>query len=393
MRLCGNRHLAYCTNIHRGESWEQTFATLKNYTLRVRDRVADSQPYAIGLRLGAAAAEELERDENLEAFQEWLNEENCYVFTINGFPYGTFHGARVKEDVYLPDWTTPERLAYTQRLFRIISVLAPPAVGGSVSTVPGSYKAFIQSEEQEKAMRANLWRCVEYVEGLAAETGKALHLGLEPEPLCYLETSEETVRFFDELRADRPNDTRINDFLGVNYDTCHLAIEHEKPNEALGRFQAFGVKISKIHLSSALRVSPTAESLRSLRDFCDPVYFHQVIGRQHSGELLRIKDLDQALDQQSAADLGLAEWLIHFHVPLHSQPSNLYGTTADHIQGLLDSLSNSPDELCSHFEMETYTWEVLPSAIKNRDVVDQLVEEYRWTLAEFGKRGIGLEQG
>ena len=27
-----------------------------------------------------------------------------YVFTINAFPYGPFHGTRVKEDVYQPDW-------------------------------------------------------------------------------------------------------------------------------------------------------------------------------------------------------------------------------------------------------------------------------------------------
>ena len=32
---------------------------------------------------------------------------------MNGFPYGPFHGTRVKEEVYLPDWRSDERVRYT----------------------------------------------------------------------------------------------------------------------------------------------------------------------------------------------------------------------------------------------------------------------------------------
>src|SRR5690606_25735892 len=106
-------HLAYCTNVHRGETWAQTFGTLEQFTLRVRDRVAPGRPFAIGLRLGAQTARELSDRATLTAFQRWLDRENCYVFTINGFPHGRFHGGRVKEQVYLPDWTSDERVAYT----------------------------------------------------------------------------------------------------------------------------------------------------------------------------------------------------------------------------------------------------------------------------------------
>jgi hypothetical protein len=38
--------------------------------------------------------------------------------------------------------------------------------------------------------------------------------------------------------------------------------------------------------------------------------------------------------------------------------------------------------------METYTWEVLPAELKDRDVVAQLVAEYDWTLARLGERGL-----
>src|SRR5215203_4239198 len=183
MKLKHDLHLAYCTNIHRGESWVQTFDTLKQHTLAVRDHVSKGEPYAIGLRLGADAARELSEPETLANFRRWLDRENCYVFTINGFPYGKFHGTRVKEQVYAPDWTTIERVEYTNLLFNLLAEIVPAGLEGSVSTVPGSYKEFITSSDQVSAMHNNVWRTVEHVARLMDRTGKTLHLGVEPEPL------------------------------------------------------------------------------------------------------------------------------------------------------------------------------------------------------------------
>ena len=81
------------------------------------------------------------------------------------------------------------------------------------------------------------------------------------------------------------------------------------------------------------------------------------------------------------------EWRIHYHVPLHAAPTREFDTTADHLIEALNWLQMHPDA-CSHLEMETYTWEVMPGALKNRSVVDQLVDEYRWTLEALAERGI-----
>ena len=224
-------------------------------------------------------------------------------------------------------------------------------------------------------MRQNLWKCLEHI------AGKNLHLGLEPEPLCYLETSQETVGFIDRMRADRPGDDRLDCHLGVNYDTCHLAVEYEEPRDVLARFKAHNVRISKLHLSSALRVQSNPATREALRAFADDIYFHQVIERGADGKLKRYKDLDVALAQKADA-----EWRIHFHVPLHSPATKLFGNTSDHLLGVLDALKDDP-ELCSHLEMETYTWEVMPPEMKNRDVVHQLVGEYDWTLKHLAERG------
>lgn len=388
MKLKHGWHLAYCTNIHRGENWAQTFQSLKDHTLAVRDRVSPGQPYAIGLRLGAAAARELSDPARLLEFQKWLEREDCYVFTINGFPYGTFHGARVKEKVYVPDWTTRDRLDYTNLLFDLLAQIVPPGLEGSVSTVPVSFKEFIHDDSQIRAARSTLWECVEHIEAVSHRTGRTLHLGLEPEPLCYLETSAEMVEFIEQMRADRPGDERVDQHLGMNYDCCHLGVEFEDPREALARLRQHRVKISKIHLSSALKVRPSAEVRAALESFADDVYFHQVIARASNGSLQRYRDLDVALASPRPTEEAHAqEWRIHFHVPLHSPPTALFDTTADHLLGVLDELRLDPG-LCRHFEMETYTWEVMPGAMKNRSVVDQLVAEYEWTLRELAARGL-----
>jgi len=391
MKLTHGLHLAYCTNIHRGESWPQIFDALQRHTLAVRDRVSKGRAYAIGLRLGEQAARELSDPAMLKQFRGWLDRENCYVFTINGFPYGRFHGSRVKEQVYAPDWTTPERLEYTKRLFDLLGEIVPAGVEGSVSTVPVSYKEFIRDERQVREAAANLWRCVEHIEKVSRRTGKTLHLGLEPEPLCYLETTEETVQFFDHLRAQRPGDLRLDEHLGVNYDCCHLAVEFENAAEALGRLRQHRIKLSKIHLSSALNVRPSAEVREALKAFTEDIYFHQVVERSPQSGLTRFRDLDVALGQDHGPrQTHFAEWRIHFHIPLHSPPTKLFGTTQDHIIGVLDELKRAP-RMCSHFEMETYTWEVLPAELKQRNVVDQLVAEYEWTLAKLAERGFNRE--
>lgn len=387
MQLTDGLHLAYCTNIHRGESWTETFAGLELHTRAVQARVSSGRPYAIGLRLSDRASRELIEPGTFRAFQEWLKRNNAYVFTINGFPYGQFHGQRVKEQVYAPDWSQPERLAYTRRLFRILADLLPPGMSGSVSTVPVSYKAFRCSPDDEQRALLQLWECVDFMDELSSQYGHDLHLGLEPEPLCTLETTSECVSYFDRLRALRPGDRRIDRHVGVNYDCCHLAIEYETPTEALARLQSAGIRLSKIHLSNALSVRPTTEIRQSLQAFAEDIYFHQVIERRADGTLVRHADLHEALATPAPAPgIPLPEWRIHFHIPLHSAPQGGFDTTADHLIGVLDAVKAQPG-LCQHFEMETYTWEVMPAAMKQRDVVDQLVNEYAWTLARFAERG------
>jgi hypothetical protein len=383
-------HLAYCTNVHRGESWAQTFEMLERHTLVVRERIAAGQPYAIGLRLGQNAAAELSQPATLAAFREWLDQHDCYVFTINGFPYGSFHGTRVKEQVYAPDWSTPERVAYTKQLFDLIAALVPAGVAGSVSTVPGSFKAWTTDDtDRRAAIFANMTEIGRYIAKKSESTGRDLHLGLEPEPCCYFETTPETIDFFNGWRASDPavESEGLLRHVGVNYDCCHLGVEFESAAQSLDALTAAGIRLSKIHLSSALRVTPDEAGRQAVAAFVEPTYLHQVVvGNAKTGEVRRrYVDLPDAL-ADTESTLPDDEWRVHFHLPLHASPGAPFSDTRDHLLDTLDWMKAHPDA-CQHAEMETYTWEVLPADLRI-GIEDQLVREYEWTLDSLRDRNL-----
>ena len=382
MHLDHQHHLAYCTNIHPAESWAETLGALQDHTLKVRDKVIrDNEPYAIGLRLSALAASELLEDDNLPLFQDWLASQNCYVFTINGFPYGAFHGTRVKENVYRPDWSSPERLTYTNQLFEIISRLTPEGVEGSVSTLPGSFKAF---NADEAALFANLEACAHHIEKLSGQTGRDLHLGLEPEPLGHFENTSETLSFFERLleQADDPDLLRRR--LGINYDTCHFAVEFNDCRESIDALRGAGLRLSKVHLSNALAFDlDNPEAVEAISQFDEPTYLHQLITRDATGHRF-FTDLPEGLARlrespTSVEDRGEAR--VHFHIPLYSDPAPPLRSTKSHVSELLSYRRHHPD-FCTHFEIETYTWGVLPGDLQ-KPIVDQIAEEYRWVLSEL----------
>lgn len=381
MHISHHHHLAYCTNIHPAESWEETWDALREHTLQVRTRVAPGQPYAIGLRLSARAATELLQDEQLIAFQSWLTAENCYVFTINGFPYGSFHGTRVKETVYRPDWTTPERLTYTKDLFTIIAALCPASSGGSVSTLPGSFKEF---QADESAIFRNLESCARHIEALATRTAKDLHLGLEPEPLGHFENTEETLAFFARFLAVAADPDLIRRRIGINYDTCHFALEFDDCRSSLDALHEAGLRISKVHLSSALSLDPSDPgAIEAIQPFDEPTYLHQFLLRQ-GDSITRFKDLPAALQALSAGELPVtpsSEARIHFHIPLYAAPAAPLGSTQSHVSDLLAYRRDHPG-FCCHYEIETYTWGVLPGDLQT-PIVDQIANEYRWLLPQM----------
>ena len=367
-------HLTYCLNVHPGESWAESFSAIREYALGVRDRVARDEPFGLGLRLSARAAGQLGQADALREFKAFLDAEGLYVFTINGFPYGRFHATAVKEDVYRPDWRSPARRDYTIRLAHVLAELLPDGVAGSISTVPVSYKPWIKSEVDLTRAIDMLTGAAGHLAGIRKRTGKDIRLALEPEPDCYVETSDEAIAFFTGPLRDRVDDAARRQ-IGLCFDTAHMAVEFEDPAESISRLQAADVRIGKIHLSAAIRLEPTPEALARLESFAEGVYLHQVKARRTSGEIRSFADLPEAL---AAEPEDWDEWRVHFHVPLFFESDGLLSSTADLLTGeFAETIAGGATD---HLEIETYTFDVLPDDLRPTDVTESIAREYEWVL-------------
>ncbi|QLE39316.1 xylose isomerase [Nostoc sp. C052] len=398
-----NFHLTYCSNIHPGESWLEVFANLKTYIPELKSRLAPTKPFGIGLRLADIAAKQLLESNNLAQFQTWLTQQDLYVFTLNGFPFGGFHRQVVKDQVYLPDWSTEERVNYTLNLAQILATLLPEELEGGISTLPLSYKPWWEKDQAnfEKVLKKsclNIALVVVEMIRICEETGKILHIDLEPEPDGLIENTSEIIDFYqnwllpiggnylsEKLNIEQSlAEIKLLEHVRICYDTCHFSVEYEQPKSVFTRLQSAGIKIGKIQISAAIQVKIPAELekrsliVERLRPFAESTYLHQVIERRNDGTLHHYPDLITALPhlEQSLAE----EWRTHFHVPIFIHDYQILQSTQDDIATVLHLLQTN--NACSHLEIETYTWDVLPSEIKI-DLLTSIQREYEWVLKEF----------
>jgi hypothetical protein len=389
-------HLTYCSNIHPGEKWEEHFDTLQKNLPFIRQMLAPDQPFALGLRLANDASLELSAPDKLHEFQAWLKEHNLYVFTMNGFPYGGFHNTRVKDDVHTPDWTTTERTEYTRRLFSILAQLLPEGMDGGVSTSPLSYRFWWESEDDlSQAMATathNIMEIADQLIEIKRETGKLMHLDIEPEPDGVLENSVEFVNWYRDhllptgvpylqqkysFSAQQAKEA-ILDHIRLCFDVCHVAVAFEEPGDVLDRLDTVGIKVGKIQISSAVKVdlrNEASEKVEALGSFNEPVYLHQVVAKSAEGTFTKYPDLPEALAAwQEGAD---EEWRVHFHVPLFVDTYGKLDSTQEEIVKTLTIQKQAP--FTHHLEVETYTWGVLPATMQ-KPIGESIVRELQWVL-------------
>jgi hypothetical protein len=319
-----------------------------------------------------------------------------YVFTLNGFPYGTFHGARVKEEVYLPDWRDPERLRYTNELANLLVQLLPDGMEGSISTVPGAFKPAIGGGDDVPRIAENFLRHVAFLIKLKARSGRHIALAIEPEPFCMLETVDECVTFFEEhifspqavcsirewtgLGATAAADA-LRAHVGLCLDLCHAAVEFEDAQDCLRRLDAAGIRVTKLQISAGLRLAQvSAESLQALKQYDDPVYLHQVV-QKSGGILRRFADLPEAMATVNGVQQA-REWRVHFHVPIFLDDLGAFSSTRFFIREVLAIHRQRP--ISEHLEVETYTWGVLPETLRAGGIEKAIARELSWVREELG---------
>jgi sugar phosphate isomerase/epimerase len=394
--LLDGRHLTYCLNIHSGETFADILKAVRTYPPRIREWVGCSQPFGLGLRIGERALAEAEATAGWDSLRSVMDAESLYVFTLNGFPYGRFHDVPVKTSVYEPDWRSPLRRDYTIRLAHFLAHLLPDGVGGSISTVPVAYRAAIHSDAELAGVVRNLADCAVALAGIYSRTGKEIQLGLEPEPDCWIDTTLDALQFFQDFlipqgvarvqelmgKGGAAAEEVLRRHLGYCVDTCHFAVQFESPAEAIRRLVAAGIRISKVQLSAALQVCPGPDLSTRLAAFQDAVYLHQVRAGREGVISQAYPDLPEALGEASRHP-PTDEWRIHFHVPLHWAGDGAgLRTTRDALDpDFWRELKRAP---IPHWEIETYTYSVLPDALRALPLAESIAEEYRWVLSSSG---------
>jgi hypothetical protein len=397
----GLGHLTYSTLVHPGDTWDEMWRSLTTYVPQVKSRVSPDAPFGVSLRLANASAETLAANaEERERLKAFLAENDLYLYTVNAFPYGPFKGVRVKEQVYEPDWRSEERTRYTMNVADVLAEIGPPGMEPSIQTAPLGFKPNVTGPDVVASYAEHVLRVAAHLVDLERRTGTIVTLAIEPEPYCFLETTDETVAFFDEHLYSGPAATRLAELadlpvshahmalrrhLGIVFDICHQAVEYEDMSSSLGQFVAAGIPILKLQEAAALQIPlVTDEIVDVLRRYAETVYLTQTL-ELREGKMTRYLNLEDAIEAWQVGDRSPREWRVHIHVPVFLDDLGAFRSTRDAIVEALRIHKARP--LSPQLEIETYTWDMLPDELKTGDIVEYVCREIEWVRGELVPAG------
>ncbi|MDP7009162.1 MAG: metabolite traffic protein EboE [Phycisphaerales bacterium] len=356
--------IGYCTNIHSGNTLDEIVLNLRTYAQAVQQQVGF--PLELGLWL---PNDSLEKDTG-RRLQDVLHECGLTTRSLNGFPFGNFHQQIVGKSVYQPTWCELDRLDYTNQLATILSELLPTNKSGSISTLPLGWG---ESWNQDEVAAKLLLQCIDHLEKIEQETGKLVHLDVEPEPGCRLQTAADLAMFVQTQFGD---DDRVRRYLRVCYDTCHAAVMRENPSDSLAQYAQVGLEIGKVQLSSAIEIDfsklnqgETVHAKDNLRMLHEPRYLHQTTILEDE-QLEFYENLSDALEHTATGS-----WRVHFHVPIHQKRFGPLQTSQLDVLRTIPLLPKSNETV---WEVETYTWDVVPETFKDHSIIESISSEIRW---------------
>ena len=397
MKLSGTLgHLTYSTLVHAGDNWDQMRASVEEFVPQVKKRLGVEGKFGVSLRISGDSQKTLsESAEARSALKKFLDDEGLYVFTINAFPYGPFKGQRVMERVYEPDWTTNQRVEYTKAIADILVDITDADTSPSIQTAPLAFAPNVSDDNYIARFTTSVFEVLAHLYHLEARTGRRVKLSIEPEPACYLETTDETVAFFKERMyaptgvAELANiaqiplseaEGAIKRYLGIVFDIGHQSVGFEDIPQSLEKLVNAGIPIFKLQEAAALWVeSLSLDIVPELRRFTDTIYLSQTSLKTADG-IVKYLNLGEALDAYEANPVP-TEMRTHFHVPVFLEEIGPFKTTRFAVQQALAMHRKQP--LSDHLEIETYTWDVLPAELKTGDIVDYVSRELEFVMKEL----------
>jgi sugar phosphate isomerase/epimerase len=392
----GLGHLTYSTLVHPGDDWGQMWESLQTYVPKVKERFSPNDRFGVSLRLSAKSAELLADSRNdRESLKRFLGENDMYLYTVNAFPYGAFKGTVVKEQVYEPDWRSEERTQYTMNVASVLADVVEPGISPSIQTAPLGFKPNVTGPDVVDSYTDHVMRVVKHLVELKEKTGRTVTLAIEPEPYCFLETTDETVDYFTNHLYSGKGATKLaemaglpvseaiaalREHVGIVFDICHQAVEYEDISAMLQKLVDAGIPIFKLQEAAALHIPEvTQEIVDTLKRYSRTIYLTQTVEKK-DGELTRFLNLEDAFAAWEK-DPGPREWRTHFHVPVFLDDLGPFRTTRFAIEDALAFHKRRP--LSRQLEIETYTWDVLPESLKTGDIVDYVCRELDWVKGQL----------
>ncbi len=374
-------HVGYCTNVHAGRGLAEMQANLRRHATEVKKKCSPNHPMGVGLWLSAVSARELRKPDSLEPFRDWLREVELTPYTLNGFPYGDFHQDVVKHLVYQPTWMEPARVEYTRDLIAIQDGLLPDGLQGSISTLPICWGA--PSPSAEKLAVEHLRQIAACAAELEQESGRLIYVCIEPEPGCHIQRTDDMIGFFENHLLGENDEEIVRRHIRVCHDICHASVMFESQRDVFQRYQAAGISIGKVQVSSAVCLRADSAdprerklALAQLAAFGEDRYLHQTSVRTADGRSLFFEDLPEALQAASDPAVATGEWRVHFHVPVYLERFGQLGTSRDDIIECLRAAEEFSD--VQHYEVETYAWNVLPPELQVEHLADGIAQELTW---------------
>jgi hypothetical protein len=392
----GLGHLTYSTLVHASDNWDQLWASVQRYLPAVKARMAPHEKFGVCLRTSAPSAALLAAEPAKRAtLKQFFADQDLYLYTANAFVYGVFKRQVIKEEVYEPDWRTPERREYTKQVADLLAELAPEGINPSIQSAPLGFKPRVTGEDVVEAYTANVIDVVKHLVELEKKTGKVVTLGLEPEPRCYLETTDETIAYFKNHLFSPQTAERLakatglhaadaaaamKKHMGVVFDIGHQAVGFEDIPASLQKLVAHGVPIVKLQEAAAVYMPDvTQKTVDALQSFAKTIYLSQTCQKK-DGKVTWFLNLEDAFEAWQK-DPGPREWRTHFHIPVFLDDLGAFGTTRFALEQALAVHKQTP--LSTHLEIETYTWDVLPSHLKTGDIVEYVCRELDWVKGQL----------
>lgn len=387
----GLGHLTYSTLVHPADTWDQLWTSLTTYLPKVKARVSPNAPFGVCIRLAAPTAAVLvEHRAERTKLQRFMADNDLYVYTVNAFPYGAFKNTVVKEQVYEPDWRTEERTQYTINVADILSDIAGEHISPSIQTAPLGFKPNVTGPDVIASYTEHVLRVAAHLVQIEARTGRTVTLAIEPEPHCFLETTDETIAYFTDHLYTGAAATRLAHLaaipiseahgalrrhIGIVFDIGHQAVGFEDIPVSLQKLVEAAIPIFKLQEVAAMHIPEvTQEAVDALAQYAKSVYLTQTVQKK-DGRLTKFLNLEDAFAAWKN-DPGPREWRTHFHVPVFLEDLGVFRTTRFALEQALEVHKATP--LSRQLEIETYTWDVLPAHLKTGDIVDYVCREIEW---------------